>query len=197
MAATASAAAAVTAAAAAATAAHQAALGATRVGMGLPTLDELAGMLTFIDMMTWSQAKPEAWALMAKEMGDETLQDFGVISTITDADYVATMVKVDVGVIDRAKIMLLVRAIRAKMQPAPAPLPPPPPVLPMMPTTIVATLAESPTAKTGIMVRQVWDQASRMEVQPIAEEEIVAMRGRWKGRWGRPRLPIETSATTS
>ena len=109
--------------------------------MGLPTVDELAGMLTFIDMMTWSQAKPEAWALMAKEMGDETLQDFGVISTITDADYVATMVKVDVGVIDRAKIMLLVRAIRAKMQPAPAPLPPPPPVLPVMPTTIVATLA--------------------------------------------------------
>ena len=115
MAASASAAAAVTAAAAAATAAHQAALGATRVGMGLPTLDELAGMLTFIDMMMWSQAKPEAWALMAKEMGDETLQDFGLISTITDADYVATMVKVDVGVIDRAKIMLIVRAIRANM----------------------------------------------------------------------------------
>ena len=161
-----------------------------RVGMGLPTVDELAAMLSFLDVMAWSQAKPEAWARMAKEMGDETLQDFSVIATITDADYVATMTKVDVGVIDRAKILLLVRAIRAKLQPAPAPLPPPPPVPPMMPTTIVATLAESPTAKTGIMVRQVWDQASRMEVSRSRRRISSRCGADGRRRWEWRRSPI-------
>ena len=47
---------------AAAAAARDAALGAVRVGMGLPTVDELAAILTFIDLMAWSKAKPEAWA---------------------------------------------------------------------------------------------------------------------------------------
>ena len=171
----------------------------------MPGQAEMERMGDVAEIMTWAGLKPEDWAKVIMAMGEEELNLLPVIAAIENEAYVDAMANAHMGVVAKTKINLVVNVARVKAGlpldsltgkgakgpgatdtgGATPPAPVFPPVMPPEMLTAIQAMASLAGAKTnGLKVNQYFDQASRTEVQPIPEDEIVKMRDRWEDAKG-------------
>ena len=172
----------------------------------MPGPEILEGLVDLASIATRARLDIAVWKRLMAALGDEALDDFPSVVALTNADYRQGMADAGLNVVQKTRVSVVVNMVRVKhglpvnslandpealvlaVEAPPAAETKDPEGLAATISTILAAIKEKedPVSNTGIKVSQVWDQGSRLVVQPVAEDTILAMRQRWIDKNGLP-----------
>ena len=148
---------------------------------------------TWEKVLTWTKLAEGIWKNIATHLGDETLTDELTIATIPDSDFREAAKELDIKGIPKTRLNLAINVVRTRMGNevsdifAEAPIP----VLPVQQSQPgnVLSLTQQQTStidhcpggitRNTIKVREIFNQACRIEMLPLDEPQIKVMRKRW------------------
>ena len=185
----------------------------------MPGPDILEGLVDLASIATRARLDIAVWKKMVTTMGNEAMYDFPSVVALNNADYRQVMLDAGLKVIQKTRVRVVVNMVRVKhglpvnslasdgealvvaAEAPPAAETKDPEGLAATISTILAAIKEKekddPVSNTGIKVSQVWDQGSRLVVQPVTEDTILAMHQRWIDKNGIPPQTTRTCQTPS